>query len=41
MYFLLFVGNNEFIQDGFEDTESDVSLIAIAFYNGLWAFDGW
>ncbi|XP_061198388.1 b(0,+)-type amino acid transporter 1-like isoform X1 [Saccostrea echinata] len=34
-------GNREYIQDGFEDTESDVSLIAIAFYNGLWAFDGW
>lgn len=34
-------GNNEYIEDGFEDTESDVSLIAIAFYNGLWAFDGW
>ncbi|XP_056014964.1 b(0,+)-type amino acid transporter 1-like [Ostrea edulis] len=34
-------GNSENIQDGFEDTETDVSLIAIAFYNGLWAFDGW
>nr|XP_022340838.1 b(0,+)-type amino acid transporter 1-like isoform X1 [Crassostrea virginica] len=34
-------GNREYIQDGFEDTQTDVSLIAIAFYNGLWAFDGW
>ncbi|KAL4234944.1 b(0 +)-type amino acid transporter 1 [Mactra antiquata] len=27
--------------DIFEDTKSDVSLIALAFYNGLWAYDGW
>ncbi|KAJ8303517.1 hypothetical protein KUTeg_019913 [Tegillarca granosa] len=34
-------GSTEYIATGFEGTPSDFSLIAIAFYNGLWAFDGW
>lgn len=34
-------GSTEYISTGFDDTPSDFSLIAIAFYNGLWAFDGW
>ena len=37
----LFVGNTQYLAEGFEDTRQDPSLIAIAFYNGLWAYDGW
>lgn len=28
-------------EDIFADTSDDLSLIATAFYNGLWAYDGW
>ncbi|XP_060075366.1 b(0,+)-type amino acid transporter 1-like [Ylistrum balloti] len=31
----------EHLGEGFEGTSENVGLIAIAFYNGLWAFDGW
>lgn len=34
-------GQSDYIHEGFEDTREDTSLIAIAFYNGLWAYDGW
>ncbi|KAK7500336.1 hypothetical protein BaRGS_00008559 [Batillaria attramentaria] len=34
-------GNTEYILEGFEDTKQDVSTIALAFYDGLWAYDGW
>lgn len=34
-------GNTQYLAEGFEDTREDPSLIAIAFYNGLWAYDGW
>ncbi|XP_045193258.2 b(0,+)-type amino acid transporter 1-like isoform X2 [Mercenaria mercenaria] len=34
-------GETEYIASGFEDTREDLSLISIAFYNGLWAYDGW
>ncbi|KAH3768474.1 hypothetical protein DPMN_169687 [Dreissena polymorpha] len=34
-------GQTQYIGEGFEDTREDPSLIAIAFYNGLWAYDGW
>lgn len=35
-------GETEFITTGlFEGTRNDPSLISIAFYNGLWAYDGW
>ena len=30
-----------YISEGFKDTTEDPSLIAIAFYNGLWAYEGW
>lgn len=26
---------------GFEGTTNEVGKIALAFYNGLWAYDGW
>lgn len=31
----------EYLQEGFEDTSNDISGIALAFYDGLWAYDGW
>ncbi|XP_033754825.1 b(0,+)-type amino acid transporter 1-like [Pecten maximus] len=34
-------GNTEFIGEGFKDTKEDLSLLAVSFYNGLWAYDGW
>ncbi|XP_060557780.1 b(0,+)-type amino acid transporter 1-like [Ruditapes philippinarum] len=34
-------GNTMYIAEGFQDTAKDPSLIAIAFYNGLWAYEGW
>jgi amino acid transporter len=29
------------MSNSFANTQSDVSLFALAFYNGLWAYDGW
>ncbi|XP_064598771.1 b(0,+)-type amino acid transporter 1-like [Liolophura sinensis] len=34
-------GNTGYIATGFEDSETNPSVIALAFYGGLWAFDGW
>ncbi|XP_061162532.1 b(0,+)-type amino acid transporter 1-like isoform X2 [Saccostrea echinata] len=34
-------GEVEEINTGFEDTVQSPSLIALAFYDGLWAYDGW
>ena len=35
------LGEIEEISTGFEDTIQSPSLIALAFYDGLWAYDGW
>ncbi|KAK7114156.1 b(0,+)-type amino acid transporter 1-like [Littorina saxatilis] len=37
----LFKGNTENFEEPFSDTSENPAAIAIAFYNGLWAFDGW
>ena len=37
----MLTGNTEYLNEGFEDTSHDVSAIALAFYDGLWAYDGW
>ncbi|GFR82606.1 B(0,+)-type amino acid transporter 1 [Elysia marginata] len=37
----LIQGNTENFEDGFAGTTSEAGTVAIAFYNGLWAFDGW
>ena len=34
-------GGFEYLSEGFEDTSHDISSIALAFYDGLWAYDGW
>ncbi|XP_055891323.1 b(0,+)-type amino acid transporter 1-like isoform X1 [Biomphalaria glabrata] len=38
---MIFKGNTEYLSEGFEGTRNDPQKVAIAFYNGLWAFDGW
>lgn len=37
----LCLGNSKNLSSGFEGTTSDIGKIALAFYNGLWAYDGW
>ncbi|NXD28856.1 BAT1 protein, partial [Spelaeornis formosus] len=39
--FLLFAGKTENFKDSFKDSKISVSSISLAFYNGLWAYDGW
>lgn len=34
-------GEVEEINTGFQDSVQSPSLIALAFYDGLWAYDGW
>jgi len=34
-------GETETLNEGFEGTEKSLSMIALAFYDGLWAYDGW
>lgn len=37
----LAIGNTANLSSGFVGTTSDPGRIALAFYNGLWAYDGW
>ena len=37
----LCIGNTANLKGGFEGTTTSPGLIALAFYNGLWAYDGW
>lgn len=37
----LFKGNTKNLSTGFEGTTSSPGKIALAFFNGLWAYDGW
>ena len=34
-------GNVDVLSEGFQYTSTSPSTIAIAFYNGLWSYDGW
>ncbi|KFV19976.1 B(0,+)-type amino acid transporter 1, partial [Tauraco erythrolophus] len=38
---LLAQGQTENFEDSFKDSTISVSSISLAFYNGLWAYDGW
>ncbi|KAL3048874.1 hypothetical protein OYC64_008372 [Pagothenia borchgrevinki] len=38
---MLFQGHTENFEEPFENTKADVSSVGIAFYQGLWSFDGW
>lgn len=37
----LAIGKTENLQSGFEGTSTNPGYIALAFYSGLWAYDGW
>lgn len=37
----LCVGNSKNVGSSFEGTTTNPANIALAFYNGLWAYDGW
>ncbi|GFO25007.1 Y+l amino acid transporter 1 [Plakobranchus ocellatus] len=39
-FYKLTQGHTEYLSEGFEDSSHDVSAIALAFYDGLWAYDG-
>lgn len=34
-------GKTETLSNAFDGTSSSVGAIGLAFYNGLWAYDGW
>lgn len=34
-------GNSKNLHSGFEGTTTNPGNIALAFFNGLWAYDGW
>lgn len=34
-------GNTKNLQSGFQGTNFNFGYIALAFYNGLWSYDGW
>ncbi|XP_063764960.1 b(0,+)-type amino acid transporter 1 isoform X4 [Eleginops maclovinus] len=40
-FVMLFQGHTENFEKSFENTNSDMSSIGIAFYQGLWSFGGW
>lgn len=35
------MGNTQLLEDPFKDTKTSPGKIALAFYSGLWAYDGW
>lgn len=37
----LISGNVKNFQNSFEGAQTSVGAISLAFYNGLWAYDGW
>ncbi|XP_076470410.1 b(0,+)-type amino acid transporter 1-like [Babylonia areolata] len=38
---MLFQGKTSYLSSGFEGSSSNPSIIALAFYDALWAYDGW
>ncbi|XP_071377694.1 b(0,+)-type amino acid transporter 1 [Centroberyx affinis] len=40
-FVLLAQGNTETLSNAFEGSSTSVGAIGLAFYNGLWAYDGW
>ncbi|XP_061598850.1 b(0,+)-type amino acid transporter 1-like isoform X1 [Cololabis saira] len=38
---VLATGNNESFQESFENTNVGINPIGVAFYQGLWSYDGW
>lgn len=40
-YLFLIIGNVQNFKGSFEGTTSNLANIGLAFYSGLWAYDGW
>ncbi|ESO98442.1 hypothetical protein LOTGIDRAFT_159249 [Lottia gigantea] len=41
-FYMMATGHTKYISEGFEGTEeTEPAALALAFYNGLWAYDGW
>lgn len=38
---IFFPGEYEYFQNAFEDSKSDIGEISLAFYSGLFAYNGW
>lgn len=38
---LFIIGKTENIKTGFEGTTLSIDTLPVAFYSGLWAYDGW
>ena len=41
IFYCFFVGNVQNFAGSFEGTTSNLANIGLAFYSGLWAYDGW
>lgn len=39
--FFLCAGFTQSFENSFENTELKIGIVGFAFYNGLWAYDGW
>lgn len=40
-FYALLSGFTQSFENSFENTESKIGIVGFAFYNGLWAYDGW
>lgn len=38
---IFFAGFTDSFDNSFHKTTSNIGLVGFAFYNGLWAYDGW
>ena len=41
IYVCFFIGNVQNFEGSFDGTTSNLANIGLAFYSGLWAYDGW
>lgn len=41
IFLLFFLGNTQNLKDPFAGATTSFGAIGLAFYNGLWAYDGW
>ena len=40
-YQTFFLGHTEHLKNSFEGSNTNAGEIALAFYGGMWAYDGW
>lgn len=41
IFIKFFAGHTKYIKTGFEGTKSNAKDLVLAFFSGLWSFDGW